>query len=147
MVMSSRRGGVAVEFALILPVFTALIFGGIDFMWLMLQKHSLQDAVSAGCKSGSMSMVDIYTDPYVIAEEKMRDAIDLNGMLNCPASSCEIAAHDSTLTTLTVPWMDCEATIPANILTGIVPGMPDTLSYTVSWPIEIPELDDHAPPG
>tara|TARA_R100001129_G_scaffold186595_1_gene179089 strand:+ start:1947 stop:2390 length:444 start_codon:yes stop_codon:yes gene_type:complete len=147
MVMSNRRGGVAIEFALILPVFTALIFGGIDLMWLMLQKHSLQDAVSAGCKAGSMSMVDIYTDPYVIAEEKMKGAMDLNGMVSCPASSCVVTAHASDLTTDTVPWMDCGVTIPAVQLTGIVPGMPDTLSYTVSWPIEIPELDDHAPPG
>ncbi len=147
MSMNNRRGGVAVEFALILPVFVALIFGGIDFMWLLLQKHSLQDAVSAGCKAGSMSMVDIYTNPYEIAEQKIKDAMGLNGMLDCSTSSCTVAAYASSLTTETVPWMDCTVTTSSNIITGIVPMLPETLTYSVSWPIELPALDDLDAPG
>ena len=91
--MNSRRGNAALEFALILPVFIALVFGGIDYGWLLLQKMSLQDSVSAGCKAGSMSMVDIYTDPYAEAQEHITRALDANPLLSCGVG-CMVTAMD-----------------------------------------------------
>jgi hypothetical protein len=139
--MKSKRGNAALEFALILPVFIALVFGGIDYSWLLLQRLSLQDAVSAGCKAGSMSMIDIYTDPYIEAEGHIMRVLEANPMLSCGVD-CVVEAEVSSLTTPTLPWVDCRATISYTPLTGIVPGLPEALSSASSWPIEVPEVED-----
>ena len=139
--MNNRRGNAALEFALILPVFIALVFGGIDYSWLLLQKMSLQDSVSAGCKAGSMSMVDIYTDPYVEAEGHITRALEANPFLLC-GDGCVVTAADSSLTTSTLPWIGCRVTLPYKPLTGIVPGLPEELSSVSSWPIDLPEVEE-----
>ena len=140
-VMDNRRGNAALEFALILPVFIALVFGGIDYSWLLLQKMSLQDSVSAGCKAGSMSMMDIYTDPYAEAEGHITRALEASPLLAC-GDGCVVLAVDSILTTPSLPWIDCRVTLPYRPLTGIVPGLPEELSYISSWPIDLPEIEE-----
>ena len=141
MTMNNRRGNAALEFALILPVFIALVFGGIDYSWLLLQKMSLQDSVSAGCKAGSMSMVDIYTDPYAEAQGHIARALGANPLLFC-GDGCVVTAEDSPLTTPALPWIECRVTLPYKPLTGFVPGLPEELSYISSWPIELPEVEE-----
>ena len=50
----SRRGSQAIEFALIFPVFIALVFGGLDYSWYVLQRYTAMDVVAGGCRAGPL---------------------------------------------------------------------------------------------
>lgn len=52
--MTRRRGNAALEFALLLPIFTALLIGILDFGWLFYHRASLDSATSVGCRAGSL---------------------------------------------------------------------------------------------
>ena len=53
------RGAVAVEFALILPILVMILFGIIEFGFVLAQKAALSSAVREGARYGS---VNIYAD-------------------------------------------------------------------------------------
>ena len=47
---SQRRGTATVEFALVVPVFLLVIFGGIELSRAVMVKHMLEEAARAGCR-------------------------------------------------------------------------------------------------
>ena len=50
-----RRGNHAVELALILPIFLALLTGVFDYGWLMLHRQLAADAAQTGARAGAMA--------------------------------------------------------------------------------------------
>lgn len=48
-----RRGSNAIEFALVLPVFVALVFGMMEFSWVFFQRTTVVHAVRNGCRAGA----------------------------------------------------------------------------------------------
>ena len=53
-----ERGGVAVEFAIILPVLVLLVFGIIDFGHAWYMRHLMSDASREGARYGSRYLTD-----------------------------------------------------------------------------------------
>lgn len=51
---TGRRGASALEFALILPVFVALIAAVMDLSWLMFQRSALSSSAALGCRVGAL---------------------------------------------------------------------------------------------
>jgi TadE-like protein len=49
---SACGGGAAVEFALILPLFLAVLFGIIDYGWYFYQRYALDAAIREGIRYG-----------------------------------------------------------------------------------------------
>jgi hypothetical protein len=49
---SACHGGAAVEFALILPLFLAVLFGIIDYGWYFYQRYALDAAIHDGIRYG-----------------------------------------------------------------------------------------------
>lgn len=49
-----RRGANAIEFALILPVYLALMSGIFDYGWMFYYKSAMDSAVAYGCRQGSV---------------------------------------------------------------------------------------------
>lgn len=49
-----RRGANAIEFALILPVYCALMSGIFDYGWMFYYKSAMDSAVAYGCRQGSV---------------------------------------------------------------------------------------------
>ena len=49
-----RRGANAVEFALLLPVFVALVTGSIEFGWMLFQAGAARTAVTRGCRTAAL---------------------------------------------------------------------------------------------
>jgi Flp pilus assembly protein TadG len=47
-----EQGGAAVEFALVLPLFCAVLFGTVDYGWYFYQKFTLAAAVRDGLRTG-----------------------------------------------------------------------------------------------
>ena len=54
-----EHGGVAVEFAIILPVLVVLVFGIIDFGHAWYMRHLMSDASRAGARYGSRFTTDV----------------------------------------------------------------------------------------
>lgn len=52
--MRTRTGNAALEFALLLPVFAALLVGILDYGWLFYHHAALDSATSTGCRAGSL---------------------------------------------------------------------------------------------
>ncbi len=48
------RGGAAIEFALLLPVFLLLVFAILEYGWVMLSQASLGHAARDGCRHGAV---------------------------------------------------------------------------------------------
>ncbi len=49
-----RRGASSIEFALVLPVFLALLAGVLDYGWYLFQQAGLDAATQAGCRAGAL---------------------------------------------------------------------------------------------
>lgn len=64
----AEHGAVAVEFALILPILFALVFGIIDFGFALAQSASLAHGAREGARIGVVNMVTPSTCGDVIAE-------------------------------------------------------------------------------
>lgn len=89
----ARTGGSLLEFALLLPVFTALVLGTIDAGDFLYQRLALELALETGCRAGAL------VDPG-------------QGFSNW--SGVTTAAHNSMLATLHRYGMecgDCETTL------------------------------------
>lgn len=52
-----ERGAVAVEFALVLPVLVFLVFGLIDFGWMINRDTQINNAAREGAREGSLNPV------------------------------------------------------------------------------------------
>ncbi len=104
----SRRGAIAVEFALAAPVLVALAFVGFDFGRGFQQNHLLSGAAQAGAqlavqRDRSFAMLDIAD-----VEQRVRDdaggdhaalTVDARYYCVCPGTSLEVACG----VTCTVP--------------------------------------------
>ena len=134
----NRRGSQAIEFALILPVFLMLVFGGIDFLWLMIEVAQVQQAVSSGCRGGAATGVNAYTDPYARAQELIEDTLFRTTRYNCSLGGCDVAVTESDLSSPEVLWMRCDLEVSHSSITGFIPGMPDTIAAAAEMPIARP---------
>lgn len=89
----TARGGAAIEFALLLPVFLLLVFAILEYGWLMLSQASLGAAARDGCRQGAVvaPWVGPGSDGSIDEAHAVIDArLDQLG-LSCTAAPCEIA--------------------------------------------------------
>jgi hypothetical protein len=75
---SGQSGGAAVEFALVMPIFVAVMFGMIDYGWYFYQKFTLAAAIREGVRYGATlkepTLLAPGPDPYdeAVKEAKKR---------------------------------------------------------------------------
>ncbi len=85
-----RRGSNAVEFALVLPVFVALIFGMMEFSWVFFQRTTVVHSVRNGCRAGATVHPDgdDRGSPATVAQDAIEGYLSELG-LDCGANiSC-----------------------------------------------------------
>lgn len=112
-----RRGGNAIEFGLTLPVFFMVMMGVVDYGWWFGARAGLANAVSLGCREGSMVDSKAGRDPVVVAT----DDITARAAPWCatPGAGCTYNAE--------MKWdvpdraISCRASMPFNPLVGLVP--------------------------
>lgn len=136
----NRRGSHAVEFALLFPVFLTLVFGGIDYLWYILQRYELTDAVASGCRTGALVGDDPYADASAIAGQSILNNIG-NNVGDCGVGLCSIFIDEATGPTDDVWLLQCSAELIYAPLVGFVP-TPDLLTATSTQPVKIPEAED-----
>lgn len=108
-----RRGANAIEFALILPVYCALMSGIFDYGWMFYHKSAMDSAVAYGCRQGSV------VDPGV-AEARMPSVL--------------LTAESAMVTGMAQYGTRCDATCKAKATAyGTNPGRGLTCSMTEDW--------------
>jgi Flp pilus assembly protein TadG len=63
-----ENGGAVVEFAIVLPMFLAMMFGMIDYSWYFYQKFTLAAAVQSGIRSALSVRETDTPDPWTTAK-------------------------------------------------------------------------------
>jgi hypothetical protein len=132
---SASSGGAAVEFALVLPIFLAVLFGMIDYGWYYYQRFSLVAAIRDGIRYGVTVAPD--TACYPAALQRAKDDLSISG---------------SSINPLNVGWGPLTKTLdgstPAEFLTlsgtltfvplvGFIPYLPKTIFYQMSMLLEV----------
>jgi Flp pilus assembly protein TadG len=138
-----RRGSYAVEFALILPIFLLLIFGGIELLWYSVETGRVTSALTAGCRGGAATGINLFADPFARAADYISETVSRNSRFNCSAGDCFIVISESDLTTPDVIWMDCRVEVNYTSLTNFVPGLPTLITATSSQPITRPLEEEY----
>ena len=94
-----RRGSNAVEFALILPVFVAMVFGMMEFSWVFFQRTTVVHAVRNGCRAGATVHPDgdDRGSPAAVAESSISTyladlGIDCDGNTSCSFDIQQVGA-------------------------------------------------------
>lgn len=118
-----RRGGNAIEFALTLPLYLAMVLGIADFGYLYHIQAGLDNAVASACREGAKIDPDL-NDPVTVATA----ALNTRSAMFC-AGQCSASVVDLN----TGQWAPPDRTIQCSItrnyspLIGFVPH-PTTLS-------------------
>ncbi|MEA2696600.1 MAG: hypothetical protein QOI66_871 [Myxococcales bacterium] len=126
-----RRGAAAVEFALVLPLFVAVLFGVIEYGWVFYQHFGVASAVRDGLRVGATVPQNANPDPKTTAVKRTQDLLAGVGI---NAASVTINAKyfgSSPSKTLTI-----SATMPYKPLIGFVP-VPANISYAMTMMLEL----------
>jgi Flp pilus assembly protein TadG len=119
-----ERGVAAVEFALILPVFLALVLGAIDFGYFFYVTEVVTNAAREGARAGSVvdpgnGSTGAITTAETAAEQKVKAYLD-HGLLHSDSSvvvnadaSYSNLTHDGSIT-VTIDY-------PVGSMTGFFP--------------------------
>jgi Flp pilus assembly protein TadG len=76
-----QNGGAVVEFAIVLPIFLALLFGAIDYGWYFYQKFTLAAAVQAGVRSALSVKETDSPDPWTTAKNNAKADLASSGAI------------------------------------------------------------------
>jgi len=98
-----RKGAALVEFALVLPVFLLLIFGGLEMGRAVMVKHVLEEAARAGCRVASMQGATT-NDVTSVVDQALEKAGLAGYQIAVSPSPPRSAEHlDPVSVTITVP--------------------------------------------
>lgn len=91
---TSRRGSYAVEFALIFPVWFAIVAAMMDISWLLFQRVSLDTATTRGCRAASLVDPGLdeahFVDVETRALETMAETLSDLGIDDCSTCAVEV---------------------------------------------------------
>jgi len=122
-VRTGRRGGVAVEFGLLMPFVMAVFCGIFDFGWGFYQHDTLNRVVRTGCRAGALADSDLRVQ---VAEEAMEKAL-VDAHYSCPVGGCDVDAEilgdTSTAGVGHDEMIACSVSAPMQPLTGAIPGL------------------------
>jgi len=75
-----QGGGAAVEFAIVLPLFCAVLFGTIDYGWYFFQKFTLASAIRDGVRTGVTVAENSTPDSYSTAVTAAKVILDAGAL-------------------------------------------------------------------
>ena len=119
-----RRGNHAVELALILPIFLALLTGVFDYGWLMLHRQLAADAAQTGARAGAMAGEEEDADMVAAAAAAQR------------WSALQLPNEAQVVVSSTTEHVEVTLLLPDVRPVGLVPGPPG-LWVTRSWHREV----------
>lgn len=126
-----QRGAVAVEFALILPVFLAVVFGVIEYGWVFYQQFNLAGAVRDGLRQGVTISQTASPDPRSTAVSKAQANLTTLGVSLTGVTLTATYSGTSPTKTMTL-----SGTMTYKKMIGFVP-TPSTLKYAMTMMLEM----------
>lgn len=120
----TREGAAMVEFALVLPIFLLLIFGGLEMGRAVMVKHVLEEAARAGCRVASIQ--DATKDDVLsVVDQSLKKAGIKGYSVELDPDPPSGADHlDPVSVSITVPhsevaWMPSPRFMGGKTLTGV----------------------------
>jgi hypothetical protein len=129
----ARRGGEAVEFALLLPVFMALFGGIFEYSWYFFMRATVADVARDACRAGALIPPNSIPDAETVARDSIIDAMGGWDFFNMdcadPSSdTCEIGITEEG--EAPSGMMVCAVRVAYPGLTGMLP-VPDHIEAQV----------------
>lgn len=113
---TSRKGGAAIEFALVLPVLLFLVFGIVEYGWIFFQQANVLSAAREGVRLGVTVAQTASPDPASTASTRAVAVLNQYGMDGATATITATNSGTSPQETLTV-----DVVVPYDPLIGFVP--------------------------
>jgi hypothetical protein len=131
-----ERGGAAVEFAIVMPIFCAVLFGTIDYGWYFYQKFTVASAVRDGIRQGVTVAETASPDPWAKAVTAATTILDQGAVPSSsvtfgPSTHYQGSGSSGTRTL----WFQISYTFKP--LIGFVKTPSSTISYTMVMLLEI----------
>ena len=122
---SPRRGANAIEFALTIPLFVALVAAIFEFGWMFFMRSTVIHAVRDGCRAGAVIPFGESPSPSEVAQARMTDFL---GGYSIDCRGAEERCGISITTSGESPYetMDCSLDIAYEPIIGLIPH-PDRL--------------------
>jgi len=115
---NSRRGGGALEAALVLPVLLIVLMGLVETGWMFLGQQLVTQAVRDGCRAGAMA--ESPADLASTAGDAIAAALEASSF-TCPDGGCD--AEVTLAWSAGERYLACSITTPHEPLTSLIPGM------------------------
>lgn len=116
-----RRGAEAIEFAVVFPAFIFMVFGLMEYSWLVYQKAAIGQAIRGGCRAAGYTVPE--TGEYTlvastVAQQKLQD---LGGITCGGNADCSIS-FPADRSTFAIPRLVCEMEVTYVPLTSFFAG-------------------------
>lgn len=134
-----RSGSSTIEFALLLPIFVAILATSFDYAYYFYIRALSMDAVRAGCRIGAVSPPEATGTPEQLAAGAIQDFVGQHQFfgIDCVSESdprCQVNVQ--TQGSAPTAYLVCTATMTYPGLTGAVP-MPETIVTQTIQQLEI----------
>lgn len=119
-----RRGSNTIEFALLLPVFVAVIAFAFEYSYYFYMRATAMNAVRTGCRVGAVIPPESAHSPSNTAEDAIKDNMSGMGFFNIDCTAldddrCEISvSEDGDIPTQT---LTCSMAMAYPSITGLIP--------------------------
>jgi Flp pilus assembly protein TadG len=128
---SGQRGAAVVEFALVLPLFAAILFGIIEYGWVFYQRFNIANAVRDGLRQAVTVSQLASPDPRSVAVSRTQTDLQTAGI--APGGVTLTALYSGTAPTKV---MTVTAVMAYHPLIGLVP-TPQNLTYAMTMMLEL----------
>ncbi len=129
---AGRRGSNAIEFALILPVFLALISVVFEYGYYFFMRSVVSRSVREGCRNGAVVPPNSTPGPEDTAQDDISSNMGGYNFFGADCDSADDANCDITVgTSGSSPneLLTCTMTMSYGGITGAIP-VPDAISFT-----------------
>ncbi len=127
-----RRGSVAIEFALVLPLILALATAVIDYGWYFSRASRVVVATRDAARLGVTYAGDVAPTPDAVAEQRARAALQDAGIA-C-GGDCVVTATLGTVAGM--PSLTVSVSAPFVPFTGLVP-VPSDMNVELTMALEL----------
>jgi len=115
-----RRGANAIEFALTLPIFVALVTAIFEFGWMFFMRSTVIHAVRDGCRAGAVIPQADVPSPESVATERMSDFL-AGYNIDCRSDSERCGIAITTTGESPYETMDCSLSVIYEPVVGLIP--------------------------
>jgi Flp pilus assembly protein TadG len=99
---SRRRGTAVVEFAVVLPVLCVILFGIIEYGYVLLVQQTLTNAAREGCR---IAVLQSTTEPYAVVDQRIGEVMHAAGVTDYTVAKTHATLADPTESiTIRVPY-------------------------------------------